>query len=101
MGIYINQHNPLYTDEFVDEAQAILAKAKEAVADDNEQMQLRVDKVVLQIKYLYMMRKPQQAIADGTRDWVFDFIRKHGILVNEPLSIEEAIKRYNDQYDTK
>lgn len=101
MGIYINQHNPLYTDEFVDEAQAILAKAKEAVADDNEQMQLRVDKVVLQIKYLYMMRKPQQAIADGTRDWVFDFIRKHGILVNEPLSIEEAIKRYNNQYDTK
>ena len=91
MGIYINQHNPLYTDEFVDEAQAILAKAKEAVADDNEQMQLRVDKVVLQIKSLYMMRKPQQAIADGTRDWVFDFIRKHGILVNEPLSIEEDI----------
>ena len=101
MGIYIDENNPLYTDEFVESAQAILAKAQDAVADQGEDMQLRVDKVALQIKYLYMMREPQKAIADGTRDWVVEFIRKHKILVNEWMSIEESIKSYNDKHDTK
>ena len=78
-----------------------MTKAQDAVADQGEDMQLRVDKVALQIKYLYMMREPQKAIADGTRDWVVEFIRKHKILVNEWMSIEESIKSYNDKHDTK
>lgn len=98
MGIYIDEKNPLYTDEFVAEANNLLQQAKQAVAEADEDMRLRVDMVGLQIDYLRLMRTPQETIADGTYSRFCDFIRKHGILVNEWQSIEETIKAYNDIY---
>lgn len=98
MGIYIDEHNPLYTNEFVIEANNLLTQAKEAVAKCDDDMRLRVDMVGLQIDYLRMMRTPKEAIADGTRDRVFDFVRKHKIYLNEWQSIEESIKAYNEKY---
>lgn len=98
MGIYIDENNPLYTNEFVAEANNILTQAKESVAECDDDMRLRVDMVGLQIDYLRMMRTPKEAIADGTRDRVFDFVRKHKIYLNEWQSIEESIKAYNEQH---
>ena len=101
MGIYIDENNPLYTNEFVVEANNLLTQAREAVAECDEDMRLRVDMVGLQIDYLRMMRTPKEAIADGTRDRVFAFIRKHKIYLNEWQSIEESIKAFNERYSVQ
>ena len=92
MGIYINDRNPLFTDEFIAEADKLLKLAKEAVVSCSDDIRLRVDMVALQIDYLRVLRTPQEAVADGTRDRFFEFIRKHNILLNEPQSIEESIE---------
>ena len=92
MGIYINDRNPLFTNEFIAEADKLLKLAKEAVASCSDDIRLRVDMVALQIDYLRVLRTPQEAVADGTRDRFFEFIRKHNVLLNEPQSIEESIE---------
>ena len=101
MGIYIDENNPLYTDEFVAEAKSLLDKAKEAVAEADDDMRFRIDLVGLQIDYLRMVRTPQETKADGTYDHFCDFIRKHNILVNEWQSVEETINIYNNRYLNK
>ena len=98
MGIYIDENNPLYTDEFVAEAKSLLDKAKEAVAEADDDMRFRIDLVGLQIDYLRMVRTPQETKADGTYDRFCAFIRKHNILVNEWQSVEETINIYNARY---
>ncbi|MBR5483753.1 MAG: DUF4838 domain-containing protein [Alistipes sp.] len=101
MGIYIDENNPLYTDEFVTEANSLLTQAKKAVAECDEDIRFRVDLVGLQIDYLRLLRTPQEAAADGTRDRVFEFVRKHNILFNEWQSVEETINIYNNTYANK
>ncbi|MBQ2033484.1 MAG: DUF4838 domain-containing protein, partial [Alistipes sp.] len=101
MGIYIDENNPLYTDEFVTEANSLLTQAKKAVTECDEDIRFRVDLVGLQIDYLRLLRTPQEAAADGTRDRVFEFVRKHNILLNEWQSVEETINIYNNTYANK
>ena len=101
MGIYIDENNPLYTDEFVAEAKSLLDKAKEAVAEADDDMRFRIDLVGLQIDYLRMVRTPQETKADGTYDRFCAFIRKHNILVNEWQSVEETINIHNNRYLNK
>lgn len=96
--IYIDAHHPIYTDEFVIEAEDILNKAKQAVATSNEDMRLRVDMVALQIDYLRMCRTPKETLADGTYDRVWAFVRKHNIRIHEWQEIEENIQLYNEKY---
>ena len=96
--IYIEADDPLYTDKFVKEAKEILTKAQQAVADADEEMRLRVDIVALQIDYLRKHRTPRKALADGTYDWVCDFVRKHKIRIHEWQEIEENIQLYNEKY---
>lgn len=96
--IYIDAHHPIYTDEFVIEAEDILNKAKQAVATSNEDMRLRVDMVALQIDYLRMYRTPKETLADGTYDRVWAFVRKHNIRIHEWQEIEENIQLYNEKY---
>lgn len=96
--IYIDANAPLYTDEFVREAEDILNKAKQAVATSNEEMRLRVDMVALQIDYLRMCRTPKETLADGTYDRVWAFVRKHNIRIHEWQEIEENIQLYNEKY---
>ena len=101
MGIYIGENHPIFTDEFVVEANNLLTQAREAVAECDEDMRLRIDMVALQIDYLRLLRTPQEAIADGTRDWVFDFVRKHKIELNEWTPTEKWINEYNSKFDAK
>ena len=98
MIFYIDAHHPLYTDEFVTEAKELLSKAQQAVASSNEEMRLRVDMVALQIDYLRLYRTPKEALADGTYDWVWDFVRKHNIRIHEMQDIEKTIQLYNENY---
>ena len=95
MGIYIDDKNPLYTDEFISEGKNILEQAKQAVAEADEQMRYRIDLVALQMDYLRLMRNPEEAKADGTYERFCDFIRKHNIKVNEPMPVEVFIDEYN------
>ena len=92
MGIYINQWNPLYTDAFITEAKALLDKAVESVKDADEAIRHRVDLVKLQIAYLRVMRNAEETAADGTREWLGDFILKHDIRVNEWVKTEDFVK---------
>ena len=98
MIFYIDAHNPLYTDKFVKESKEILTKAQQAVADADEEMRLRVDMVALQVDYLRLYRTPKETLADGTYDWVWDFVRKHNIRIHEMQDIEKTIQIYNDTY---
>ena len=95
MGIYIDDKNSLYTDEFVAAAKKILDDARLAVVEADEDMRLRVDLVCLQIDYMRLMRTPQEAKKDGTYDRLCAFVRKHNIRLNEFTSIEEFINIYN------
>ncbi|MBR4855844.1 MAG: DUF4838 domain-containing protein [Bacteroidaceae bacterium] len=95
LGIYDDETNPLFTDEFITQGKAILDLAKEAVASAGEDVRLRVDEVCLQMDYMRMMRYPQEAMADGTYERVCAFARQHNIRLNEWTSIEEFIGFYN------
>lgn len=95
MGIYIDDKNPLYTDEFVSVAKKLLDEAKQAVVSDSEEMRLRVDLVCLQIDYMRMMRTPLEAKNDGTYERFCALVRKHNIRLNEFVSIEGVINTYN------
>ena len=48
MGIYINDRNPLFTIEFIADADKLLKLAKEAVSNCVEDVRLRVDMVAMQ-----------------------------------------------------
>lgn len=92
MGIYIDQWNPLFTDDFIKEAAALLDKAVESVKDQNETIRHRTDLVKLQIQYLRTMRYPEETIADGTRKWLADFLTRYNIRVNEVTKTEDFVK---------
>ena len=96
MGIYIDDKNPLYTDEFVAAAKKLLDDARLAVAEADEDVRLRVGLVCLQIDYLRMMRTPREALEDGTYDRSCAFVRKHNVRLNEFSTIEESINNYNN-----
>jgi hypothetical protein len=98
MGLFFLENEPIYTDEFVAEARQILASAVKAVEGEDEALRHRVDLVNLQILYLYMMRQPQDALADGTCDYVFDFLRHHKIMAIEWNTVENFINWYSDRY---
>lgn len=98
MGLFFLEREPIYTDEFVAEARTILADAVKAVEGEDEALRHRVDLVNLQILYLYMMRQPQDALADGTCDYVFDFLRRHKIMAIEWNTVENFINWYSDRF---
>ena len=98
MDIFFNEKHPIYTEEFIIKANELVEKARQAVENESDEMKYRVDLVRLQMQYLHLMREPQKALEDGTRDYFFDFIRRHGIRPAEWFSEEEWIKLYNRLY---
>ena len=95
MGIYIDDNNPLYTNEFIAEGRNLLDQAKQAVAESDDEVRHRVDLVALQMDYMHLMRNPLEARENGTYDRFCDFIREHNIKVNEFTTNEEFITIYN------
>ena len=98
LDIFFSETHPIYTEEFIAEATDLVNKAREAVDNESDEMKYRVDLVRLQMQYLHLMRHPKEAAEDGTRDYFFDFIRRHHIRPAEWYSEEEWIKLYNRLY---
>ena len=98
MNIYFSDRHPIYTDEFIAEATELVNKAREAVENESDEMKHRVDLVRLQMQYLHLMRQPKEALEDGTCDYFFDFIRRHGIRPAEWYSEDDWIKIYKIFY---
>ena len=63
-GIYIRENHEIYSDAFIQEAFAILDKAKQAAESDNIREQ--VDRVRMQPLYLHCMRHKAASLQDGT-----------------------------------
>ena len=61
---YPRPHFAMYSDEFVTESRRILQQALDAVAYNSE-LQKRVDRAMLPLDYLWLCRKPDEAIAAG------------------------------------
>ena len=95
LDIYCDETNPLYTNEFIAEANAILNQAKQAVASSDEEIRFRVDLVGLQIDYMRLLRSPLEAQQDGTYDRFHSFVYEHNIKVNEFTSNDEFFMIYN------
>lgn len=98
LDIFFSERHSIYTEDFIAEATDLVNKAREAVENESDEMKYRVDLVRLQMQYLHLMREPQKALKDGTRDYFFDFIRRHHIRPAEWYSEEEWIKLYNRLY---
>jgi hypothetical protein len=92
MGIYIDHKNPLYTDEFINEASSLIKAAVGSVKDEDETIRHRVDLVRLQTEYLRIMRNPQETASDGTKEWFCEFVLKHGIRINEGTKTEKFVE---------
>lgn len=60
-------NSAIYTDEFVAEGRRILQQALDAVSY-NLELQQRVDRAMLSLDYLWLCRKPEEALAAGALD---------------------------------
>lgn len=63
-GIYIQENHEVYNDVFIQNAFAILNKAKQAAESDN--IKEKVDRVRMQPLYLHCMRHKATSLQDGT-----------------------------------
>ena len=98
MGIYIDERNSIYTDEYITKAYQILNKAQQSVTKADEETQKRVDLVKLQVDFLHMMRNPQQAVADGAYDRVKEITARHGVKLCEWVDNDVFMNIYDVVY---
>ena len=101
-GLYYHEWHPMFTEEFMTKATELARKAREAVKDEGEDLKYRVDLVDLQLKFLHLVRKPKEAMEDGTYEYFNDFIRRHNIIVSEwRYGPKGWIEYYNKTYINK
>jgi hypothetical protein len=98
MDIYYVENHPIFSEEFLKRANELVDKACQAVENESDELNYRVDLVRLQMKYLHLVRKPHEALEDGTYDYFVDFIRRHKIRVLEWEDVEGWIRWYNKIY---
>ena len=98
LDIFYVESHPIFSEEFLKRANELVDKACEAVENESDELKYRVDLVRLQMKYLHLVRKPHEALEDGTYDYFVDFIRRHKIRVLEWEDVEGWIRWYNKIY---
>ena len=98
LDIYYVENHPIFSEEFLKRANELVDKACQAVENESDELKYRVDLVRLQMKYLHLVRKPHEALKDGTYDYFVDFIRRHKIRVLEWEDVEGWIRWYNKIY---
>lgn len=98
LDIYYVENHPIFSEEFLKRANELVDKACQAVENESNELKYRVDLVRLQMKYLHLVRKPHEALEDGTYDYFVDFIRRHKIRVLEWEDVEGWIRWYNKIY---
>ena len=98
LDIYYVENHPIFSEDFLKRANELVDKACQAVENESDELKYRVDLVRLQMKYLHLVRKPHEALEDGTYDYFVDFIRRHKIRVLEWEDVEGWIRWYNKIY---
>ena len=91
-GIYIRENHPIYSDEFVEKAFALLDKALQTAED--EETKNRVERVRMQPLYLYCKRNREKCKLDGNWDELVRLMRKYNARPEETLPLEDFIKKF-------
>ena len=91
-GIYIRENHPIYSDEFVEKAFALLDNALQTAED--EETRNRVERVRMQPLYLYCKRNREKCKQDGNWDELVRLMRKYNARPEETLPLEDFIKKF-------
>lgn len=91
-GIYIRENHPIYSDEFVEKAFALLDNALQTAED--EETKNRVERVRMQPLYLYCKRNREKCKQDGNWDELVRLMRKYNARPEETLPLEDFIKKF-------
>ena len=91
-GIYIRENHPIYNDEFVEKAFALLDNALQTAED--EETKNRVERVRMQPLYLYCKRNREKCKQDGNWDELVRLMRKYNARPEETLPLEDFIKKF-------
>ena len=89
LGIFDKEQASLYTDDFVEKGLRLL-HAAEALADDAT-ISTRVERVTMQMLYLYCVRHPNEAKVDGTWSIFKTLALKYGLRPRETQTLESFI----------
>ena len=88
-GIYIGAGHEIYSDEFIDKADLVLRKARDAA--ENDEIRDRVDKVRMQILYLHAERRFHLASKDGSWEELKSLARRYHARWHEGMPLEQSI----------
>lgn len=91
-GIYIRENHPIYSDEFVEKAFALLDNALQTAED--EETRNRVERVRMQPLYLYCKRNREKCKQDGNWDELVRLMRKYNARPEETVPLEDFIKKF-------
>ena len=91
-GIYIRENHPIYSDEFVEKAFALLDNALQTAED--EETKNRVERVRMQPLYLYCKRNREKCKQDGNWEELVRLMRKYNALPEETLPVEDFINKF-------
>ena len=91
-GIYIRENHPIYSDEFVEKAFALLDNALQTAED--EETRNRVERVRMQPLYLYCKRNREKCKQDGNWEELVRLMRKYNARPEETLPLEDFIKKF-------
>ena len=91
-GIYIRENHPIYSDEFVEKAFALLDNALQTAED--EETKNRVERVRMQPLYLYCKRNREKCKQDGNWEELVRLMRKYNARPEETLPLEDFIKKF-------
>ena len=93
-GIYIRENHEIYTDAFIQEAFAILDKARAAAETD--EIRERVERVRMQPLYLHCMRHKAESMTDGTWEELVRLMKLYKALHRESRSQEKFILEFEE-----
>ena len=91
-GIYIREDHPLYSDEFLTTAFALLAEAQELAED--EEILARVNRVRMQPLYLHCMRHREASKKDGTWQQLKSLMLKYNARPGEVRPLDKFIQEF-------
>lgn len=94
-GIYINEKDPIYSDEFVKQGEDLLREAMQ-LADEGE-IKEHTGEVLMQILYLKAMRDKQQSFKDGTWDELVTLMRHYQTRPNEWTTLDQFIEKIESE----
>ena len=91
-GIYIRENHQIYSDEFTQQAFAILQKALDAA--ENEEIRERVKRVKMQPLYLHCARHKAESLKDGTWKELVRLMKQYKAMHRENFPQEKFIREF-------